>query len=332
MKKKGLGIAITILVVVYFSGPNPATPVYDSTLPIIPTNQSLDQFIINQESKLPVKPDNEARIVWADSANKTPTEYAIVYLHGFTASPMEGDPVHRNLAKRFGCNLYLARLSEHGLVQKEQLQNLTADSYWSSAKFALAMGRKLGKKIILMGTSTGGTQAIQLASTFPDLVDGLILYSPNIEIYDPNAWLLNNPWGLQIARLVKKGNYLNPPDERPIYAKYWNKPYRIEAAVELQEMVETTMNTDAFKKIKQPLLLVYYYKNEAEQDPIVKVSAMLKMFDQIQTPAKLKQKTAIPDAGNHVITSPIKSNAFQKVEEVSAVFIKEKMGLKSLIN
>jgi pimeloyl-ACP methyl ester carboxylesterase len=291
----------------------------------------LDQFIAAHESAFLVKPDNEARIIWADSTNKVPTEYAIVYLHGFTASPMEGDPVHRNLAKRFGCNLYLARLSEHGLIQKEQLQNLTADSYWSSAKFALAMGRKLGKKIILMGTSTGGTQALQLASTYPDLVDGLILYSPNIEINDPNAWLLNNPWGLQIARLVKQGNYLIPPDKRPIYAKYWNTPYRLEAAVELQEMVETTMNDETFQKIKQPLLLVYYYKNEAEQDPVVKVSAMMKMFDQIQTPAKLKQKTAVPDAGHHVIASPIKSMAFQKVEELSAVFLKDKMGLNPKI-
>jgi pimeloyl-ACP methyl ester carboxylesterase len=245
---------------------------------------------------------------------------------------MEGDPVHRNLAKRFGCNLYLARLSEHGLIQKEQLQNLTADSYWESAKFALAMGRKLGKKIILMGTSTGGTQALQLASTYPDLVDGLILYSPNIEINDPNAWLLNNPWGLQIARLVKQGNYLIPPDERPIYAKYWNKPYRLEAAVALQEMLETTMNSETFRKINQPLLLVYYYKNEEEQDPVVKVSAMMKMFDQIQTPAKFKQKIAVPDAGHHVIASPIKSKAFQKVEELSAIFMKDKMGLIPIIN
>jgi pimeloyl-ACP methyl ester carboxylesterase len=332
MKKKILGIALLILVVFYFAGPNPSTPVYEPTLPEIPQNQSLDQFLAAQESAFPVKPDNEARIIWADSLNKVPTEYAIVYLHGFTASPIEGDPVHRNLAKRFGCNLYLARLSEHGLIQKEQLQNLTADSYWSSAKFALAMGRKLGKKIILMGTSTGGTQALQLASTYPDLVDGLILYSPNIEINDPNAWLLNNPWGLQIARLVKQGNYLIPPDKRPIYAKYWNTPYRLEAAVELQEMVETTMNDETFQKIKQPLLLVYYYKNEEEQDPVVKVSAMMKMFDQIQTPANLKQKTAVPDAGHHVIASPIKSMAFQKVEELSDVFLKDKMGLKPKIN
>jgi len=332
MKKKGLLISLSILLIAYFIGPNPSTPKYDPKLPEIAASMPLDSFIADHESRFPVKPDNQARIIWADSVSKKETEYSIVYLHGFTASPMEGEPVHRNISKRFGCNLYLARLSEHGLIQKEQLMNLTADSYWESAKFALSVGRKLGKKVILMGTSTGGTQALQLASTYPEMVDGLILYSPNIEINDPNAWLLNNPWGLQIARLVKKGNYLVPPDERPIYSKYWNKPYRIEAAVELQEMLETTMNKESFEKIKQPLLLVYYYKSEEEQDKVVKVSAMLRMFDQIKTPTALKEKAAVPEAGDHVIATPIKSKAYNEVESISSRFLMEKMGLRESNN
>src|SRR5258708_7415518 len=77
-----------------------------------------------------------------------------------------------------------------------------------SAKEALAIGRQLGNKVILMGTSTGGTFALQLAATYPDQVAALVLLSPNIAINDPNAWLLNNHWGLQIAHLVTGGNYI----------------------------------------------------------------------------------------------------------------------------
>ena len=51
-----------------------------------------------------------------------------------------------------------------------------------------------------MGTSTGGTQALQLAAAYPNDVAALILMSPNIEINDPNAWILNNHWGLQLAQ------------------------------------------------------------------------------------------------------------------------------------
>ena len=38
---------------------------------------------------------------------KEKTEYAVVYLHGFSASQEEGDPVHYDFAKKFGCNLFL---------------------------------------------------------------------------------------------------------------------------------------------------------------------------------------------------------------------------------
>ena len=35
---------------------------------------------------------------------------SVVYLHGFSASQEEGDPVHYDFAQKFGCNLFLAAL------------------------------------------------------------------------------------------------------------------------------------------------------------------------------------------------------------------------------
>ena len=40
------------------------------------------------------------------------------------------------------------------------------------------------------------------------------------------------------------------------------------------------MNKETFKKVNQPTLLLYYYKDETHQDAVVKVSAMQKMFDE----------------------------------------------------
>lgn len=317
------------LIIVYFFGPKPETPKYSTEMPVVPALSELDKFVAAGEAAHKLKPNNEARIVWVNDSNKQQTEYAIVYLHGFSASQEEGDPVHRNIAKQFGCNLYLSRLAEHGIDTAEQLMNLTADNYWESGKKALAIGKKLGKKVILMGTSTGGTQALQLAAAYPNDIAALILYSPNIAINDPNAWLLNNHWGLQIARLVKKGNYLDPPDDRPIYRQYWNKPYRLEATVALEEMLETTMNKETFSKIKQPTLLLYYYKDEQHQDNVVKVSAMKEMFEQLSIDAALKRAIPLPNAGNHVIASPIKSGDVESVEKETRKFMKEilKMGM-----
>jgi pimeloyl-ACP methyl ester carboxylesterase len=256
------------------------------------------------------------------------TEYAIVYLHGFSASQEEGNPVHRNVAAHFGCNLYLSRLAEHGIDTTDQLINLTSDNYWESAKEALFIGKKLGKKVILMGTSTGGTQALQLAATYPDDVAAIILYSPNIEINDPNAYLLNNPWGLQIARLVKGGKLNYPADTRPIYSEYWNRPYRLEAVVNLQEMLETTMTKETFSKITQPVLMLYYYQDEEHQDKVVRVDAMKKMFEQLATPANMKVEKAVSNAGNHVLGSPIMSKDIDNVQKETISFFSDKLGLK----
>ena len=318
---------IVLLIGIYFSGPQPSAPVYDTKLKTIMAEPSgLEAYISLNERKHRVKPDNEARIVWADSS-KQKTEYAVVYLHGFSASQMEGDPIHRRFAKQFGCNLFLSRLADHGVDTTETLLQFTADRFWESAKEALAIGKAIGNKVILISTSTGGTVALMLAAEYPDDVYALISMSPNIAINDPAAFLLNNPWGLQIARMVIGGNYREwiASEQR---AKYWNNKYRLESLVELQELIESAMNKKTFSKVKQPSLTLYYYKNEEEQDPKVMVSAMLEMNKLLATPDSLKMTVAIPDAGAHVLGSPMVSKDVEGVYKNIEKFAIEKLRLK----
>jgi pimeloyl-ACP methyl ester carboxylesterase len=329
MRKKWWLFVLLALMLLYVAGPRPSTPVYSSTMPVVPSGAAdLVRFIGDQEAKHKLKPDNEARIVWADTSTRAKTEYAIVYLHGFSASQQEGNPVHRYIAHQFGCNLYLSRLAEHGIDTVDAMVNLTADNYWASAQQALAIGRQLGNKVILMGTSTGGTLALQLAATYPDQVAGLVLLSPNIAINDPNAWLLNDHWGLQIAHMVTGTPYIKDTvDHGPVYPQYWYPKYRSEAAVALEELLETTMNKTLFEKVKQPVDMLYFYKDETHQDSVVKVSAALKMFDELGTPAALKYKQAIPEAATHVIGSSIRSHDVEGVEKGVSHFMSEIMRL-----
>ena len=146
-----------LLLGIYFLGPDPETPVYNKVMPAVPDDKSaLEKYIADHEAVHNIKPDNEARIVWNDSSRQK-TPYAVVYLHGFSASQAEGDPVHRRFTKEFGCNMYLSRLSDHGIDTTEALLQFTADRAWESAKEALAIGKKIGEKVILLSTSTGGT-------------------------------------------------------------------------------------------------------------------------------------------------------------------------------
>jgi pimeloyl-ACP methyl ester carboxylesterase len=319
MRKKWLRwllLIIVLLFVFYLLGPSPSTPVYSKEMPAVPTSPAeLENYIRQGEARHKLKPDNEARVVWANDSSKVKTEYAIVYLHGFSASQGEGDPVHRWAAGRYGCNLYLSRMAEHGIDTAEAMVNLTADEYWESAKEALAIGEQLGKKVILMGTSTGGSFALQLAATYPDKVAALILMSPNIAINDPNAWVANNHWGLQVAHMVTGSPYIiSKEDYGPLYRQYWYPKYRSEAVVALEEYLETAMVEKTFKQVKQPVEMLYYYKDKIHQDSTVKVSAALEMFDQLGTPDSLKFKEAIPEAHTHVISSGLRCHDIESVK------------------
>jgi hypothetical protein len=88
------------------------------------------------------------------------------------------------------------------------------------------------------------------------------------------------------------------------------------------------MKESTFKKVKQPCLLLYYYKDEKHQDPVVKVSAMKRMFLQLGTPEKIKKQVAIPNAGDHVIGSYLKSKDLQTVQEEIEKFAVEILHLR----
>ena len=302
-----------VLIIVYFLGPQPPTPKYNNELPAIPSDAvQLEKYIAGNEAKHKLKPDNEARILWYNDSTKEKTEYAVVYLHGFSASQEEGDPVHYEFAKKFGCNLYLARLAEHGVDTTEPLANYTAEKSWRSAVEAYAIGKQLGRKIILMSTSTGGTLALKLCAEFPDITANIMM-SPNIAINDPNAWMVNNHWGLQIAQVIV-GKHKIVDDTSALYKQYWNQRYSTNSLVQLEELLESTMKESTFKKVTQPSLLLYYFKDKDHQDPVVKVSAMKRMFVQLGTPDSQKREVAIPNAEDHVLASPIKSKDVESVK------------------
>lgn len=328
MSRKWLAGFPVLLIAGYFLGPSPSTPEYAGGMPVVPAaSAALEQYVYLKEAQHTCKPDNQARIVWSNDSSKQKTRYAFVYLHGFSASQAEGEPVHKSIAKKFKCNLYLSRLAEHGIDTTDALIHFTADNYWASAKEALAIGKQLGDSVILMATSTGATLALLLAAVFPE-VHSLVLLSPNIAINDPNAWLLNNPWGLQIARLVLGSEYNFSRDQSDIYKKYWYSKYRVESAVQLQELLETSMTASTFNKISQPVLTLYYYKDKIHQDSVVKVPAMLDMMNQLRTPVNLKRSVALPATGDHVIGSYIKSKDLTSVETEITKFMNDILQLK----
>jgi pimeloyl-ACP methyl ester carboxylesterase len=318
-----------ILVVVYMLGPKSEVSNLEGIYPEVPmTPESLEAFILaKSDSVKGLKPDNEAKIIWDDSLNKQKTPYSIIYIHGFGASQMEGDPVHRELAEHFGANLYLVRLPEHGIKREDAMRHLTAQRLVDEVREAYMVGKALGESVIVAGTSMGGALTLFLASEQPD-IKAILLYSPAIREYGDALEQFFQPWTKTIAENYSFPNGVRKTPREGDKARFWSEEYHINAFTSLAVLLRSTMTPQTFKKVNHPLFLGYYYKSEQEQDFVVSVPQMLNMFEAVSTPYELKQKTAFPDAGDHVIASSITSKDWKGVLEASILFLEEKVGIQ----
>ena len=318
--KKVIFVIIVALVAAYLLGPRPATPSYSTTLPKLTNDlQQLEDNVRAHEAALPLKPDVQARIIWADTTRSI-TDIAIVYLHGFSGTWHDGSPAIEDVARRTGANLYLARLHGHGLRVAEPLLDYSPDSVYADAVRALAVGKRLGRKVVIIGTSTGCTLGLLLAARFQNDVASVVNWSPNIRLRHPLSFLSNNPWGLSLTRLVVGGDYRATKMQNPERAKYWYMKYRIEGIQQLQELLETSMTKETFSAIKQPVLTMCWYRDEQTQDSIVSVDAMRTMHDQLGS----TRKRFLPlDADAHEIGYGPESKAVARVVEETVMWATE---------
>ena len=323
---RGFAIFFLLLGALYLVGPRVETPELNESPVSVPSDlMSLERWITEKENALGnVRSGNASQIIFNDSVPKK-TKFSVLYLHGFTASGREGEPVHRDIAKALGANLYIPRLYGHGLEETEPMLGFNNEDFWESGKEALAVAKQLGQKVIVLGTSHGGALSLSLA-TDPDIA-ALCLFGPNIAVYDPKAKLLSKPWGLQIARLVKGGNYHYMVTSNEEKKNYWTTKARLESLIHMQKFLDVKMRKATFKKVQAPVFLGYYYKNDSLQDQVVSVPAMLEMYDQLGTPQHLKQKKAFPEAGDHVLTSYLSTENYEAVTREVLQFLSDKLNI-----
>ena len=314
---------------VFFLGPRAHYADFDGQLLEIkiPLDQ-LDDQIANKEGLVAnIKPENKSQIIWADSIRKTP--FSVVYLHGFSASPREGGPIHKEFAKRYGANLYIPRLVGHGLQDDDSFLTLTPKELIESAKEAVAIGQMLGDSVILMSCSTGSTLALYLAGENPDAFHSLILYSPNIDIYDKKSELLTLPYGEHLAQWLLGDHNHIPAFKGNELENYWTTTYSTNGVICLKYLLEHSMTKDVLSKVEVPYFLGYYYKDEAHFDHVVSIDKM-KWFHKISaTPESKKKMKAFPNTGHHVMNCDLLSKDLESVRLETWDFADNILGLKS---
>lgn len=277
----------------------------DTTMSFDPSQlpNDLDAWLEDAEQQIPnIRPDTAKRIVWAGVAGAR-TPLAVVYLHGFSASSAEIRPVPEQVAAALGANLFLTRLAGHGRDGPAMAEPVAGD-WIRDLDEAMAIGRRLGDRVIVIGTSTGGTLAA-LAATEPRFSDGLagvVLISPNFGLRPWAARILDLPlaryWGPVLAGAERSFTPRNAD-----HARFWTTAYPTAALFPLAALMRHA-RAQGYSRATAPALVIY---NEADQ--IIDPARIAPVIAAWGGPVTVDQVTPGPgdDSYGHVIAGDILS-------------------------
>ena len=293
---------VVVLGIVFFSGPKnefgPDTPTAREAAPI--QLNELDNWLAQSEAKFEaLKPGTAKGIVWAH-ADKQTTDWAVVYVHGFSASRLETAPVADQVAKALGANLFYTRLTGHGLPG-EAMGQASAQDWMADTLEAVRIGKTLGHKVLLISCSTGSTLATWLA-TSPDagLVDANVFMSPNFGLKNKASELVNGHWGQRIAYAVTGPNVIYQSDN-PRDAQGWTQTYPTKAIFPMLALVKHVRDAD-LTRFQTPVLMLY-----SEQDQTVEPQEIKAAFARLGSPHKqLEPVNFSQSKGQHVLAGDIR--------------------------
>ena len=221
---------------------------------------ALDDWLAAREAAYgDVREGADARIVWAGGRRER-TPLSLVYLHGFSASRRETAPLCDRIANALGANLFYARLAGHGRTSAAMGEARMAD-WLADAERAWALATRLGERVVLVGTSTGGTLATLFAAQRPDpRLAALLLVAPNFGPRDRRSALLNLPGARWWApRLVGPERIVEPENEG--HARYWTTRYPTTALIPMMQLVGAVRRAP-LERLVAPTLVCYHPEDD----------------------------------------------------------------------
>ena len=306
-------VLLAILVVAFLLGPRPDTT---ETMSFDPSTlgPDLDAYLAKSEASFgDIREGLHKEIIWADPGSKAKTPVSIVYLHGYSASRVEIDPVPQNVADALGANLYYTRLAGHGRSGDAMAEAKLTDWFDDTAE-ALEIGKRLGDKVLVLSVSTGGTLATWAASR-PELatkMDALVMLSPNYAVHGAPIWLLNMPWGETVLPLILGAERSWEPRNEG-QAHGWTTRYPSKAVFPMGALLKVVSGIDP-ASLKVPALFIY-----SMQDKVVVPERTAEVAKAWGGPVEVVNIENADDDNHHVITGDILSPS--TTQEVSGTII-----------
>lgn len=261
----------------------------------------LDAWLAQREGVFTdITDGTEKHIFWAEAAGDR-TEFAVVYLHGFSATRQEISPVAERIAEGLGANLFATRFAGHGRSGDALAEASAADWAFDLAE-AMAIARQLGNRIILVGTSTGASVAT-LAALDPGYaadIDAIISVSPNYAINSPQAWLLDLPFARDWVPLVA-GETREWEPHNAAQARYWTTRYPSLAVFPMRTVQTAAADAD-FEAATVPMLVFY-----AAGDQVVLPAATARVIQRWGSRVDSYVVEGADDPSQHVIAGAILS-------------------------
>jgi len=275
-----------------------------------PGARILEDHLAAGEALVPdIIPGTEKTIVWADPENPAPTEYVVVYLHGFSATRQETTPLSERLAEALGANLFLTRLTGHGRTS-EAMADGSVNAWVNDGAEALELATRIGRRIVLVGTSTGGTLAVWLAAQtewdpaltpWKTALEALILISPNFGPRDKASSVLLWPWGGQIVRLAEGPERCWEPHNE-LQGRFWTTCDATEALLPMMGLVALANEVEV-ADLTVPAFVFY-----SPEDQVVDTGRILLWYAGIGSPWKGIMGIHNPgDPSSHVLAGEILS-------------------------
>lgn len=240
-----------------------------------------------------ITPGTEKLVVWHGGA-PCRTDLALVYVHGYTASRQAIAPVPEQVAGRVSANLFCTRLTGSGLGP-DAIGNATLECWRRDTAEALRIGALIGRRVVLIGMSTGAALAVAEVARHPS-VAALVLLAPNFWPRDRGVSLLLTPAGPLLARLLV-GRYRDLSGRNEMEDRYWTTRHHSRSLVPMMQAVRDARRA-ALEAIRCPALVVY-----TERDEVVSVAAIKAAFERLGSPSK--QLLDLPGAECHELAGAI---------------------------
>ena len=297
-KKHALALTLVLVAIVALLGPRVNV---DIVLDEVMLPDNLDLYLAESEARFDdITQGTEKAIMWAgDTGEKT--AISIVSFHGFSATRQELSPLADIVAKSLNANLFYTRLAGHGRGGAGMVDGSVND-WVNDASEALEIGRRLGDKVILIGTSTGSTLAtwVALQSTNTDL-SAMILLSPNFYSADSNMSMLLWPWGQHIAEALI-GKVRHWESKNPLHEKYWANDYATSSILPLMGLLKIVNDAD-IENINTPTQMIY-----SSKDKTISVPAVIDTFARLGSEQKeLVEFNATEDPDFHALAGDLMS-------------------------